>query len=175
MHPSIVRGAILWFAASRLFRPLWSEAILAEWEESLRRRFPDLAADHFQRQRAYMDSFGEALVEDYEPLMPALALPDPKDIHVLAAAIHGRADAIVTHNLKDFPVEVAARHGIEVKHPDFIVNVIDLDTAKGLPAIGSQRRQFRNPAVTAEDYLDRFRKSGLVQASHRLQPLVELF
>ena len=84
MHPSIVRGALLWFAASRLFRPLWSEAILAEWEESLRRRFPDLAADHFQRQRAYMGSFGEALVEGYEPLMPALTLPDPKDVHVLA-------------------------------------------------------------------------------------------
>ncbi|WP_394659006.1 hypothetical protein [uncultured Novosphingobium sp.] len=32
MHPAIVRGALLWFAASRLFRPLWSEAILAEWE-----------------------------------------------------------------------------------------------------------------------------------------------
>jgi len=176
MHPSIVRGALLWFAASRLFRPLWSEAILAEWEESLRQRFADLAADHFQRQRTYMDSFGEALVEGYEPLMPALTLPDPKDVHVLAAAIHGRADAIVTYNLKDFPVEAAARHGIEVKHPDdFIVNVIDLDTAKALTAIGSQRRQFRNPAVTAEDYLDRFRKSGLVQASHRLQPLVELF
>ncbi len=176
MHPAIVRGALLWFAASRLFRPLWSEAILAEWEESLRRRFPDLAADHFRRQRAYMNSFAEALVEGYEPLIPALSLPGPKDVHVLAAAIHGRADAIVTYNLKDFPVGVAARHGIEGKHPDdFIVNVIDLDTAKALTAIGNQRRQFRNPAVTAEDYLDRFRKSGLVQASHRLQPLADLF
>jgi predicted nucleic acid-binding protein len=176
MHPAIVRGALLWFAASRLFRPLWSKAILAEWEESLRRRFPDLATDYFERQRTYMNSFAEALVEGYEPLMPALALPDPKDVHVLAAAIHGRADAIVTYNLKDFPVEVAARHGIEVKHPDdFIVNVIDLDTAKALTAIGSQRRQFRNPAVTAEDYLDRLRKSGLVQASHRLQPMTDLF
>ncbi len=36
MHPAIVRGALLWFAANRLFRPLWSEAILAEWEKSLR-------------------------------------------------------------------------------------------------------------------------------------------
>ena len=71
---------------------------------------------------------------------------------------------------------MATRHGIEVKHPDdFIVNVIDLDTAKALTAIGSQRRKFRNPAVTAEDYLDRFRKSGLVQASHRLQLLADLF
>jgi len=105
-----------------------------------------------------------------------IALPDPKDVHVLAAAIHGRADAIVTFNLKDFPVEAAARHGIEVKHPnDFIVNVIDLDTAKALTAIGNQRRQFRNLAITAEDYLERFRKSGLIQSSHRLQPLAELF
>ncbi len=134
MHPAIVRGTLLRFAASRLFRPLWSEAIPADREESLRRRFPDLAVDHFQRQRACMDSFGAALVAGYEPPMPALALPDPKDVHVLAAAIHGRADAI-----------------------------------------GSQRRQFRNPAVPAEEYLDRFRKSGPVQPSHRLQPLAELF
>lgn len=63
-----------------------------------------------------------------------------------------------------------------MKHADdVIVNVIDLDTAKSLTAIGSQRRRFRNPAVTPERYLDRFRKNGLVQASHRLQPLAELF
>ena len=42
----------------------------------------------------------------YEDLIPGLQLPDPNDRHVLAAAIRGHADVIVTMNLRDFP----ARH-----------------------------------------------------------------
>jgi predicted nucleic acid-binding protein len=176
MHPAIVRGALLWFATARLFRPLWSEAVLQEWEDSLKRRFRDLSTDYFERQRGYMGTFEEASVAGYESLMPGLELPDAKDVHVLAAAIHGRADAIVTYNLKDFPVEIAAHHQIEVKHPDdFIVNILDLDTAKALTAIRNQREQYGKPPVTAEEYLERFKKSGLIQSAHRLTPLSELF
>jgi predicted nucleic acid-binding protein len=40
-------------------------------------------------------------------------LPDPADRHVLAAAIRGRADVIVTMNLKDFPAGTLAPYGIE--------------------------------------------------------------
>ncbi|WP_354002110.1 PIN domain-containing protein [Pseudotabrizicola sediminis] len=47
----------------------------------------------------------DCLVTGYEALMPALTLPDADDRHVLAAAIVGRCDAIVTQNLKDFPPE----------------------------------------------------------------------
>lgn len=45
----------------------------------------------------------DCLVEGFETLIPTLELPDPDDRHVLAAAIVGRADVIVTYNLKDFP------------------------------------------------------------------------
>jgi death-on-curing protein len=45
----------------------------------------------------------DCLVTGYEGLIPALELPDPDDRHVLAAAIVGRCDVIVTQNLKDFP------------------------------------------------------------------------
>ncbi len=40
----------------------------------------------------------------FERLIPALSLPDPDDRHVLAAAVHARADLIVTVNLKNFTV-----------------------------------------------------------------------
>ncbi|MEI8311161.1 MAG: PIN domain-containing protein [Verrucomicrobiota bacterium] len=54
-------------------------------------------------------------------LIPGLALPDPEDRHVLAAAIHGRADVIVTFNLKDFPSARLKPHGIRALHPDKFV------------------------------------------------------
>ena len=38
----------------------------------------------------------DALVTSYQELIPGLQLPDPNDRHVLAAAIRGQADVIVT-------------------------------------------------------------------------------
>jgi hypothetical protein len=40
----------------------------------------------------------DALVTDFQPLIDVLGLPEPDDRHVLAAAIKGRADPIVTIN-----------------------------------------------------------------------------
>ena len=47
-----------------------------------------------------------------------LELPDPNDVHVLAAAIAGHADCIVTSNLKDFPASILMEFGIEAVDPD---------------------------------------------------------
>ena len=57
-----------------------------------------------ERTRDPMDkATRDSLVSGYEPLIAALSLPDPDDRHVLAAAIAGRCDVIVTQNLEDFP------------------------------------------------------------------------
>ena len=57
----------------------------------------------------------DALVTGFDELIPSLTLPDPHDRHVLAAAIHGRADVIVTKNLKHFPAAALTRYGIEAQ------------------------------------------------------------
>ncbi len=59
----------------------------------------------------------DCLVENFEDIIPALHLPDPKDRHVLAAAIRGRADVIVTYNLKDFPEKELQKYGIGPSTP----------------------------------------------------------
>ena len=47
-----------------------------------------------------------------------LYLPDAADVHVLAAAIDGHADAIVTVNAKDFPKHILAEEGLQRFEPD---------------------------------------------------------
>ena len=46
--------------------------------------------------------FPDARVTGYKQLIGSMT-NDPKDRHVLAAAVAGRADTLVTENLKDFP------------------------------------------------------------------------
>ncbi|SUC25605.1 Uncharacterised protein [Providencia rustigianii] len=55
----------------------------------------------------------DAKVEQYEPLIDGLELPDLDDRHVVAAAIKSNAKIIVTLNLKDFPKKIfkAPRYG----------------------------------------------------------------
>ena len=68
-------------------------------------------------------SVPDCLVTNYEKLANSIELPDPGDRHVVAAAIVGHADAIVTFNIKDFPQAVLQPYGIEVQHPDeFLMN-----------------------------------------------------
>ena len=47
---------------------------------------------------------------------------------MLAAAFRGRADVIVTYNLKDFPEGVVSVHGVSAQHPDeFLTHLIDIE------------------------------------------------
>lgn len=48
-----------------------------------------------------VSAFPDSSVTGYEPLIPVMA-NDPKDRHVLAAAVRGQAHALVTQNLRDF-------------------------------------------------------------------------
>jgi hypothetical protein len=65
-----------------------------------------------------MDKHAEgALVIGYEGLIEGLHLPDPDDRHLLAAAIRGRVDVIVTANVRDFPADILTFFEIEGAAP----------------------------------------------------------
>ncbi|HET9643812.1 MAG TPA: PIN domain-containing protein, partial [Burkholderiaceae bacterium] len=82
-------------------------------------------------------------------LVPCLQLPDANDVHVLAAAIAGHADCIVTSNLKDFPEQLLAPFGLQAIHPDeFLIAQLDLDELTVLAAFKEQRRRLQRGDFT---------------------------
>src|SRR5690606_21900486 len=88
----------------RLYLPHWSEEILAETRRTHVKTldWPAELADYFQTE--IRSAFPEALITGYEPLAENLT-NDPKDRHVLAAAIRGGCPLILTFNLKHFSEE----------------------------------------------------------------------
>jgi hypothetical protein len=112
---------------------------------------------------------GDCLVDGYQKLIPSLCLPDPNDHHVLAAAIHTSASIIVTYNLKDFPLSILNKYGIEAQHPDnFIINLM-----KHSPEIVSQKatvhqKSLRNPPKKVSEYLDVLNKQSLPKTVEKL-------
>lgn len=116
LYPSLVRGLLLDAAAAGVFAPLWSARIVAEWTHAAARETPE-ALLALEAAALARDWPGAEVAVD-PGTEAALSLPDPDDTHVLAAAIDGRADALVTFNLKDFPGRTLGRHGLTLWHPD---------------------------------------------------------
>jgi hypothetical protein len=170
-YSAFVRDLLMNLTNTDLFRPKWSRAVQDEWITNLLENRSDLRPEQLERTRELMDQRApDALVTGYEDLIGGLQLPDPDDRHVLAAAIRGRADVIITKNLKDFPVEILAPFGIEPQHPDeFILHLLDLAPGVVCRAADHHRQTLRKPPRTAEEYLDTLEAQGLTQTASVLR------
>ena len=159
-----------------LFKAKWTADIHREWIEALLRNEPHRDRGALERTRDLMDkATRDCLVTGYEPLIPSLDLPDPDDRHVLAAAIVGRCDAIVTQNLKDFPAEKLDPFGIEAQHPDdFFCNQLSLAPGLVCSALRKVRARLKNPPMTTEQYLAILTQQGLVATVAELEQFSEL-
>ncbi len=175
LYSAALRNLLMYLAKSRMFGARWSADIHEEWMRSVERDFPDLTRDKLERTRRLMDANIErALVLGYEPLIPTLTLPDPDDCHVLAAAIHAKAEAIVTLNLKDFPPEALAPHGIEAITPDeLMTRLLAQDEAGVCAAVRENRASLKKPPMTPEEFLSQPSFVALPQAVARLRTMSE--
>jgi len=86
-----------------LYEARWTEQILAEVTRTLAVRFGKSREQALYRAAAMRQFFPASLVENYQDLIADMK-NQAKDRHVLAAAVCGHVDAIVTSNLRDFPV-----------------------------------------------------------------------
>ncbi|TFL16596.1 RSP_2648 family PIN domain-containing protein [Jannaschia formosa] len=117
LYPTVLREVLLGCAAAGLYRPLWSPRVLEEWARAAR-KIPggeEIARGEVASLRA---RWPEAEVRPGTATEARLWLPDPNDVHVLAAASDAGADRLVTLNIRDFPRRDVAAEGIELQPPD---------------------------------------------------------
>lgn len=172
LYPAPLRDILMELATAGLFRAKWTDAIHDEWIRNLLENRPDLTPQQLQRTRALMNSnVLDCLVEGFEHLIPAMVLPDENDRHVLAAAVHARADGIVTFNLKDFPQNALRTYNVEAIHPDdFISYQLDLQESVVVLAAGKCCRRLKNPPRAGSEYLDILESQGLPKSVAALRP-----
>jgi hypothetical protein len=159
-------------AVTGAFQARWTADIHEEWMRNLLRQRPDLTRVQIDRTRAMMDAHAEGcLVEGYRDRIGALALPDPGDRHVLAAALEAEAGVIVTLNIKHFPEAILKQHNVTAQRPDeFLCGLYDRDATTVCTAVRNQRAMLRNPPKDVSQHLATLIQNGLVESVGRLRP-----
>lgn len=176
LYPAPMRDIMIQLAVSDVIRARWTEDIHNEWIESLLRNEPHRQRFALERTRDLMNEHTrDALITGYHTLIDGLKLPDPDDRHVLAAAIVGWCEVIVTQNLKDFPQNILAQYGIEAQHPDeFLVNHLNLVPSSFCGAARKVRARLKNPPYTVQEYLNILTQQGLVVTATELGQYAQL-
>lgn len=118
IYPTVMREMLLGVARTGAYTPLWSPRILEEWALAARKLGPQGEAIARGEIAMIQAAFPKASVPQHAGLEGRLWLPDANDIHVLAAAIHGNAEGIITMNAKDFPRGILAEEGLSRNDPD---------------------------------------------------------
>ena len=103
LFPTVMRTILLEAVKSKHDSAFWSDNLLSEWSASAKKvgELGQLQADaEISILRA---NWPNSIISFSLELEDSLYLPDLNDRHVLAAAIAGKCDAIITLNKKDFP------------------------------------------------------------------------
>lgn len=150
--PMPLVDTLLRLAAEEFYTPRWSSDIIEELKRVLERW--GYTAEQANHRIQCMDAaFPEARVIGYANLIDAIK-NDPKDRHVLAAAIKCGANAVVTNNKKHFPVEyVKDELGLEcISADDFILHQYHLEPDAFISVL---KEQAKDTGKTLRQLIDR--------------------
>jgi predicted nucleic acid-binding protein len=155
----LVCDTLLCMAEEQLFQPLWSEDILDELRRNLLcHGIEKSGVDH--RVEKMVQHFPGEMVTGHHSLIDAMT-NHPKDRHVLAAAVRGRSDLIVTQNTRDFPDGAVALYDIEVVDQDsFLLDQLGLDRSTVRRALVRQVSRHRREPRTIDALLAALGNTG---------------
>jgi hypothetical protein len=152
---------MLRIAEQGAYRPHWSKDVLGELVEVLVREAGISRARADRRVAQMQRAFPLAAVEDYDLLVDAMTC-DPKDRHVVAAAVQARCEVVVTFNVKDFPPAATEPHQISVVTPDaFLLDQLDLHPPMVERALVGQVTEANRPPLTMGQLLGSLARAGV--------------
>ncbi|WP_406511087.1 PIN domain-containing protein [Streptomyces sp. NBC_00161] len=174
--PGYLRNTLLHVAAEGSYRPLWSRRIWAEAVRDAGHASPGVDLDSLQQSaESVQRDFCDAMVSHWEHLESAMT-NHPRYRHVLAAAIVGRANGIVTDTLSGFPASSLQPLNIDLHSPDeFLLERLGHAPALVLAALYMQAAKTGKDGrvkLSVDDILDRLEPkvpNFTRQAADRLQ------
>lgn len=168
LYPTVMREVLLACAQAGLFEPRWSPRILEEWTRATAKLGPGAQLLAEGEAATLSLRFARASVTPPPGLAARLWLPDPTDIHVLAAAIAAHADAILTLNAADFPHGLLAEQGLQRLDPDSFLMSLREGSAPAVDAAVAQvlaeARRLSDQDWTARALLKKARLYRLARA-----------
>ncbi len=177
LYSVIITDALMSIAVKGLYAAKWTKKIEKEWISSLEKNRPDLKGRLGTRRDCMREVIPDWDIPEtsWSSLVNSLNLPDPDDRHVLAAAICGHADCIVTKNLEDFPLNITSLYGIEIIDPDqFIINQWSLECIPVMSAFKEMRARRKRPTESVEMFAQAFEKNGLIATAQKIREAQEL-
>ena len=176
LYPAPLRDLLVRLARMGVFRAKWTQQIHEEWIRNALKKNPHLTRERLDMTASKMnEAVMDSLVSDYEPLIAGLQLPDTNDRHVLAAAIKGQAEVILTFNLKDFPTDYLSQFNVWAQHPDeFMSDLLDIAPGEVLLATRQQRAALKKPPRTVDEFLDTLLRQQLPRTVAYLKRRKEL-
>lgn len=170
--PSLTRDILLEVASCGVYRPIWSDQILSELSAVVTAMMRERsigegeAVAYVKRLLAAMgQAFPDAAVRTPPELVAAMRSPDPDDRHVIAAAVAGRADVIVTNDKSGFPRELLPPTLLTQTADVFLTYSLDLHPALVMQAVTNvaARTGRHGPRRTVSELLDLVERRSLAE------------
>jgi predicted nucleic acid-binding protein len=152
--PPFLRDLLFNLAEAGVFTIRLSEDTLAELGVVLRMPKFKMAPDRVDWLiNQIRENFDDCIVTSYQSIQISPSLPDPKDAHVIQAAVKGHAQQIITYNAKHFPAGELERLDLELQHPDILLeSVFDLYPGRCSEAVERWLAKNRRPPQTLHEF-----------------------
>lgn len=188
LYPPKLRDLFVELGRAGVIETLWSEEVQREWcdnaydnhiEDCQKRGVaPTMTKASLQKQNTFLDlMLPKAKVCGYESLIPTIVgLTDPNDRHVVAAAVYGNANVVVSHDTRANLGPVLSARKIQLYSvDDYLMHLSSQDDLVPgiLAAVRRQRADYTKEMYTPAEMIDEYERNGMAEFAKSLRFLTD--